>query len=153
MRSTVPRGSDMPGASHTARCYGPGDMDWDTVPGVLAGASFLRDRRNADRSQVDLVGAWGEASYGHVRPDSVAPLDPVTIYMHLRNASELPVIVKQLAYEVETHWAVKDTEYSWEMVDAAKPTRAFVNDVQLAPGETKATRRCRCRLRQRIPEK
>jgi hypothetical protein len=120
------------------------DVDLGTAPGwlgagslILAFVIFLRDRRNGERSQVDLVGAWGEARYLRVSPDKADIVDPVTIQMHLRNASELPVIVKLLAYEVHTRWAVRESEYSWEVIDAAEPSRAFVPDVQLAPGETK----------------
>ena len=122
-----------------------GDMDWGTVPGwlgagslILAFVIFRRDRRNAERSQVDLVGAWGEGAYELVKPgegeDSKA-----TISMHLRNASELPVVVRQLAYEVHWRWLLRVKEHPVAPVhdegDAAK--RGFFEDVQLAPGETK----------------
>jgi hypothetical protein len=123
-----------------------GEADWGSVPGwlgalslILAFVIFRRDRQNADRSQVDLVGAWGEATYGRRAPDTKTPIQDLTatVHMHMRNASDLPVIVKQLAYEVHTRWAVKESDYSWKIVDAAEPIRAFVYDIQLAPDETK----------------
>jgi hypothetical protein len=122
-------------------------MDWGTVPGWLAAGSlilafviFLRDRRNAERSQVDLVGAWGEGTHELIAPGE-AEVIQATINLHLRNASELPVTVKQLAHEVHTRWFHEVQEHSvvrvYDLVDAAEPLRAFVNDLQLAPGETK----------------
>jgi hypothetical protein len=123
------------------------DWDWGSVPGwlgagslILAFVVFYRDHANAERSQVDLVAAWGEGDYD-VRMPGEAEVVEAAIKMYLRNASELPVVVKQLAYEVHTRWYVEDREQpmisAWDLVDASEPHHSFVYDLQLAPGETK----------------
>jgi hypothetical protein len=125
-----------------------GDADLGTVPSWLAVGSlilayvvFRRDRRNVERSQVALVSAWGEGDY-EIKLPGEADVKQATIFMHVRNASELPVIVKQLAYEVRTRWLVEDREQQsmlrvYKPVDAPEPVRAFPHDLQLGPAETK----------------
>jgi hypothetical protein len=125
-----------------------GDVDiatagwlWAAGSLLLAGIIFLRDRRNAERTRVELIGAWGEGEY-EIKPPG-GDVVQATIYTHLRNASELPVVVKQLAYDVHTRWYVEDHEQPsklpqvYKPVDATEPHRAFVHDVKLAPGETR----------------
>jgi hypothetical protein len=115
---------------------------WAAGSLLLAFVIFLRDRRNAERAQVELIGAWGEGEY-EIKPPGGGDVLQATIYTHLRNASELPVVVKQLAYNVHTRWSVEDHGRPskllqvYKPVDATEPHRAFVYDVRLAPGETK----------------
>jgi hypothetical protein len=152
-RSVGPSGPLLPSSDMVTAEILPdwlGDVDlaragllWAAASLLLAFVVFLRDRRNAElAAEVDLVEAWGEGDY-ELKPPGGGDVVQATIYMHLRNASTLPMVVKQLGYEVHTRWSVEDREQPskllrvYKPVDAAEPHRAFVDDVQLAPGETK----------------
>jgi hypothetical protein len=136
-------------------------VDWGTVPGwlgagslILAFVVFNRDHANAERAQVDLVAAWGEGDYDHRMPGEAEVVE-AAISMCLRNASELAVFVKQLAYEVHTRWYVEDREQpmiSWDLVDASEPQHLFVDDLQLAPGEAKELPPIKVNLAHLAPE-
>jgi hypothetical protein len=67
-----------------------GDLEWGNVPAwlgagslILAFVVFMRDRRNDDRSQVDLVGAWGEPEYQVAMPGTA---EVVKATIHIRSA-------------------------------------------------------------------
>jgi len=73
------------------------DLDWGSVPAYAAAASlllafrlFLRDRRNAERAQVDLVGVWGMWERTALPEDLADRPYDVTVRVFIRNASELP---------------------------------------------------------------
>jgi hypothetical protein len=76
--------------------------------------------------------------------------------MHLRNASELPVVVRQLALEVHTRWFHEVEEHQalrvFDLVDAREPLRAFPENLQLAPGETKDLTPFEVNLKHLAPE-
>lgn len=77
--------------------------DWGSVPEwfgglslVLAYAIFFRDRRERDRSQINLIGVWGQASWD----DQGA----ITHGIVIRNSSVLPVQVRKVKYHVHVTW-------------------------------------------------
>jgi hypothetical protein len=63
---------------------------------------------------------------------------------HLRNASQLPVRVVQVAWRIESSWSVEDKAQShypdgvgvWTTVDGSRPDRSFHNGVQVPPQGT-----------------
>jgi hypothetical protein len=92
----------------------PVGLDLGNVPAWLAALSlplaisiFIRDRRNAERNQVDRVGVWCSAEY-----ERAAPWGPMThvgdVTLSVRNATDLPIEIVQVAYSVSTRWAVAD---------------------------------------------
>lgn len=123
---------------------------WGTVPEWLAAGSliiafavFRRDRVNAERRQVDLLGAWATATYERREP-SAERVEACRVVGHIRNASELPIRIKQIAYRVETSWWVPDHPQTGSSIDVwvaqpgAGPYRSFQNDLEpLPPGETR----------------
>jgi len=88
---------------------------------TLAFTIFVRDRRNDDRQQADLVGIWATPRFDHVAPWKRPRIDDVTIDLIVRNASELPVEVVQVACNISTRWAVPDYA-SWRKDDEGQPT-------------------------------
>lgn len=61
-------------------------LDWGSVPAWLGAGSLLlafrifwRDRSNAERSQVDLVGAWGTTEYERRAPDISDRVEKVSV--------------------------------------------------------------------------
>jgi hypothetical protein len=125
-------------------------VDWGNVPAWLTAGSlslafwiFIRDRRNTDRAQVDRVGVWFTETYEWRMPgvgEDQTRVEEADIQVHVRNASDLPVDVVQLAYEVRTSWMVP--------VEPQIPVPAHVetagegsvqqllNDFRVPPGET-----------------
>ncbi|MET9246760.1 hypothetical protein [Nonomuraea sp. NPDC003709] len=82
--------------------------DWGSVPAWLGAGSlllafriFLRDRANADRGQVDKVGAWCELTHSPPTDDQQHD-STVKIKLFLRNGNELPVQVVRTAVMVRT---------------------------------------------------
>jgi len=125
-------------------------FDLGTVPAWLGAGSLLlafvifsRDRGNTARAQVDRVGVWFTETYERrfpgVGPDQ-GRVEEATIAVHVRNASDLPVQVVQLAYEVRTRWMVPVLPES--PVPAHEETagdgcvRQFLDDFRVPPGET-----------------
>jgi hypothetical protein len=107
---------ELPHADTVARVAFP---DWGSVPAWLGAGSlllafriFLKDRANADRRQVDNVGAWCELH--HLPPPdsgqhgSPPPTDdrqqdsPLRIKLFLRNGNKLPIQVARTASRVRT---------------------------------------------------
>jgi len=118
-------------------------VDLGTVPSWFAAGSlllafqlFLRDRRNADRAQVDLIGAWGTTAYQPRLPNDPSRVVEATVQPYVRNASELPIEVKRLAYEVHTTWLIPDCELAWAPVAGVSPQRCFIDDLRIPPQET-----------------
>jgi hypothetical protein len=118
-----------------------GDVDWGSLPAWAGAASLLlalwivyRDHKNAERAQVDLVGAWAEIEHHPRSPDEAA-----SVRLYIRNASQLPIEVVQLAFEVHGRWRVPSGPLSWRLVAGVNPRRHFVEAEDLgsvAPEET-----------------
>jgi hypothetical protein len=111
---------------------------------VLAFVVFLRDRMNQDRQQVDRLGAWTRVKYERRSPIEAERIEEGEIAAHIRNASELPVRVRQIAYRTTTTWLVGDKLQSglpggpgvWTPTPGTEPLRNFHEDVVIPPGET-----------------
>jgi hypothetical protein len=119
------------------------DLDWGSVPAWLGAGSLLlafrifwRDRSNAERSQVDLVGAWGATEYERRSPDASERVEQVSVHLFIRNASELPIEVAQLACDLETTWLVPDGELAYRPVAGIQPHRSFTDPIVVAPQDT-----------------
>jgi hypothetical protein len=85
---------------------------WGDVPEWLAAGSLLlafqifrRDRAKSDRAQVDSVGVWPEVRGSASLPGGPRH-DEVGIRWCIRNASDRPVEVDQVAWSFETQWGV-----------------------------------------------
>ncbi len=139
------------------------EIHWGSVPAWIAAAGsllaslslvlaflvFRRDRENAERAQVDRLGAWATATYERRFPDIPNPprVEVGEVTGHVRNGSELPVRVVYLKVLVETRWLVEDKAQSqprlpvWESgVRGTEPLRQFVDDLLVPPGETNVCR-------------
>lgn len=153
LRSRVPSGD--PDASPVIMLrmvvYG---LDWGSVPQwlavpgslavVLAFLVFRRDRENADRAQVDRVSAWGSADHERRWPHEGEPrVEEGTVRFRLRNASEVPVRIVQVAWRIDTQWMVEDTVQStpehpdvWSIEPGTDSVRMFSEPRRVPPGET-----------------
>jgi hypothetical protein len=113
---------------------------------LLAFGIFIRDRRNSDRAQVDHVGVWFTETYQRRMPgvgENQARVEEANIDVHVRNASDLPVDVVQLAYEVRTGWMVPQgpvephgPALAYVETVGTGSVRLFLNDFRVPPGET-----------------
>jgi hypothetical protein len=119
------------------------NLDWGSVPAWLGAGSLLlafrifwRDRTNAERSQVDLVGAWGTTEYERRAPDASERVVQVRVRLFIRNASELPIEVVQLACDLETAWLVPDGEIAYRPVAGVQPHRSFTDHIVVPPQDT-----------------
>lgn len=72
---------------------------------LLAFRIFLRDRSRSDRAHVDKVGIWGDIERGVVLPGGPRN-DDVKVQIHIRNATELPIEVHQVAFTFHTRWGI-----------------------------------------------
>jgi len=97
------------------------DIDSGSAPtwvgGVLSGLSlvlalsiFMRDRTNAKRAQVDRIGPSVKVSYPWQAPDVPERMALATVDFTVRNGSDLPVRVEQLASCLQPMWAVPDPD-------------------------------------------
>jgi hypothetical protein len=112
------------------------DVDLGSLPAWLGAFSLLlayrifrNDRTNAERAQVDLIGAWAEpaSSWADARRYEVRTQP------YIRNASELPVEAKMLAYEIHTTWLVGDAHIE----AAGSPVvKQFLYDISIPPQRT-----------------
>jgi hypothetical protein len=75
------------------------------APLLLAFQIFRRDRVKSDRAQVDSVGVWPEVTVRASLPGGPRH-DAVEIRWCIRNASDRPVEVDQVAWSFETQWGV-----------------------------------------------
>jgi hypothetical protein len=117
-------------------------VDLGNVPSWLAAGSLsiafailVRDRRNADREQVDRVGIWFTETYDR-RPPGADRVEEAAVEVRLRNASDLPVEVVKLAYEVRTRWLVPAGELAYIFTDGSAPLVQLLENVRIPPGET-----------------
>jgi len=90
----------------------------------LALSIFMRDRTNAERAQVDRIGPSVKVSYPwpDLLVDISEPAAKATAEFTVRNASDLPVHVAQLAYVLRTKWAMPDTDVESGALKAWTPT-------------------------------
>ena len=95
---------------------------------------------NAERRQVDLLGCIEcIVEYEPRAPDDPERVELCTIAGHLRNASELPIRVRRIAYRVETEWCVPEEEASsqmpvWSLTPGAVDRRIHNNQL-VPPGD------------------
>lgn len=91
---------------------------------VLALSIFMRDRINAERAQVDRIGASVKVSYPlpDLLVDTSEPAAKATAELTVRNASDLPAHAAKLAYVLRTKWAMPDTDVKSGAVKAWTPT-------------------------------
>jgi hypothetical protein len=81
--------------------------DWFAGPAlILALLIFRKDRRTAERAQVDLVGIWVKRVS---QPLDSAPT--VTMDYCIRNGSSLPVYLSTLLLSVNASWQSKEGAY------------------------------------------
>jgi hypothetical protein len=102
---------------------------------VIALWILFRDHGNAERAQVDLVGAWAEPTYER-RPPGGERVEQAKIQVYVRNGSGLPVRVRQLKYTICTRWYVPTDDAAWEPVDGATAGPFFLQDFQVRPEQT-----------------
>jgi hypothetical protein len=129
-------------------------LDWGSVPAwacavslLLAYRIFARDRTAADRAQVDTVGVWWEIERPLAMLDAPR-VNVVKIRWLARNASDLPVELTNVAWEIDTKWAVPDVAQAylkpedphypgvWSVEKGTKRQRAFVGPIRIPPQET-----------------
>jgi hypothetical protein len=125
-------------------------VDLGTVPSWLGAGSlllafviFFRDRRNSDRAQPDRLGIWFTEKYEMRMPAAgtdQSRVEEAEIEVHVRNASDLPIDVIQLAYEVRTAWMVPhepaDPVSAYAVTPSSDGVQQFLNDLRVPPGET-----------------
>ncbi len=126
-------------------------VDWGNVPAWLGAGSlllaftiFIRDRRNSDRLQVDRVGVWFTETYERRMPgvgEDQGRVEEADIQVHVRNASNLPADVVQLAYEIRASWMVPDAPPespvpAYAVTAGEGRVLQFLNDFRVPPGET-----------------
>jgi hypothetical protein len=136
-----------------------GHLDWGSVPGwagalslLLAFRIFLRDRSNAERAQVDLIGAWGTTQYEIKWPNDPGRVETATARLFIRNASVLPVEVERLICKVETTWVVRISENRYDPVDGVKSQELFIEGIVVAPDRTWESPDDRFNLKAMAPE-
>jgi hypothetical protein len=125
------------------------DVDLGSLPAWLGAFSLLLayrifriDRTNAERAQVDLIGAWATPTYDRRWLKETAEGrnvggQEVSVQPYIRNASELPVEIRTLAYEIHTTWLVQtDGGMAYEPVDGSPVVKQFLYDVGVAPQQT-----------------
>ncbi|HJQ08047.1 MAG TPA: hypothetical protein VJ836_01040 [Candidatus Saccharimonadales bacterium] len=124
------------------------DLDYGTVPAWLTGFSlllafqiFLRDRRSADRSQVDQIGVWLKLEYERVAPEG-ARVENGKFTRFVRNGSALPVEIVQIAFDIHTRWMVRDLAQwrdelpVWDVKPGTGVVQMYSGRVRVAPEET-----------------
>jgi hypothetical protein len=125
-------------------------VDLGTVPAWLGAGSlllafviFFRDRGNGDRAQVDRLGVWFTETYERRFPglsQDQDRIDEASVEVHVRNASDLPLEVVRLAYEVRTRWMVPvqpESPVPVHVVTAGNGcVRQFLDGFRVPPGET-----------------
>lgn len=125
--------------------------DWGNVPAWLGAGSlllayriFLRDRANTDRAQVDRIGVWGTTAHERKLPWDKNRVETGEVKLFVRNATDLPVDVRQVAYIIHTRWTVPDLDQCtnkaepdiWSIEPGAKSEQYFVEKIRVAPQET-----------------
>jgi hypothetical protein len=145
--ATVSQCADVNDAS-----VNPMSIDLGTVPAwigsfalPLALIVFIRDRGNAERSQVDLIGAWTFSKYEFRVPDDPSKEFMIQVEVSVRNSSQLPINLAQLACEVRTVWLVPDWQQIpsgqrpdiWTPTPGTATSKFFIEKIVVPPGETR----------------
>jgi hypothetical protein len=97
---------------------------------------FLRDRRASDRAQVDELAAWGEAFSMRTAEQPFK----VGTRVLLRNASNLPVEIVQVVFDVRSRWLVPDHAQldkrvpAYKQVEAPRRSMSF-GGIRVPPGD------------------
>ncbi|MGW4678781.1 hypothetical protein ACWEOS_10020 [Micromonospora taraxaci] len=130
-------------------------LDWGNVPGWLAAGSlllafrvFLRDRTTSERSQVDLLGIWWEID----RPFRFAGepiIEEVRFKTFVRNGSDLPIEVTNVAWKVKTRWMMPEGDsgepwgnypgnapIAWAIEPADRSTELHLGPLRVPPQKT-----------------
>lgn len=111
---------------------------------LLALVIFLRNQGSAQRSQVDLFGAWATVTYERRHPEDQTRVEDGDVTAHLRNASQLPLKAMEVAYTIESIWMVEDTAQSqypngpgvWLEQPGTETQKFFHYDVFVPPQDT-----------------
>jgi hypothetical protein len=69
-------------------------------------------------------------------PNSPDRVEEIKVKLSVRNASELPINVVQIAYEVQTRWLDQTGEIAYEPIAGLQPIRSFVEKITVPPQET-----------------
>jgi hypothetical protein len=138
-----------------------GSLDWGSVPAwvgalslLLAFRVFLRDRSNAERAQVDLIGAWGTTQYEIKWPTDSRRVETAIARVFIRNASALPIEVERLSCRIETTWVVpiNVAEKRYDHAHGVKSESLFIEKVTVVPDNTWESLDDRFNLRDMAPE-
>jgi hypothetical protein len=141
--------------------------DWGNVPAwigagalLLAFRIFLRDRRTSDRAQVDSVGVWWEIRREISVPGGVR-IDDVEVRTLIRNASDRPIEATQVAWTINTQWAVADLTQPqmptgdpgvWILLNGKPDVMRFIGPVQIPPQKTWESQWLKTNLTHTAPE-
>ncbi len=99
---------------------------------VLAVAVFVRDRRSADRAQVDALSLWAEVTHDRRLPGDPR-VEKISIAFKIRNASTVPVWLHHVKWRVDTTW-LTSSGGGYVHVSGVRPIPLFHQDViQMAP--------------------
>jgi hypothetical protein len=123
--------------------------DWGSVPAWLGAVSiliafriFVRDRRNADRTQADRVGTWFEVDRELVFPPQPR-IDTVKIRINIRNGTDLPIEATQTTWTIDTKWGIPSKPIndpngptSWRIIPGHKDPHKFTDPIMVAPQST-----------------
>ncbi|MER5451199.1 hypothetical protein ABT065_37175 [Streptomyces sp. NPDC002764] len=126
--------------------------DWGTVPAWLGAGSlilafrvFLRDRRNAERNQVDSVGAWGSIESIKSKNGQFG-VQTAIMRLSIKNSSDLPVDIVDATFGVAARLinstgkevALRESGYRAEISAQQHPEeeKFRVGVRRLPPGET-----------------
>ncbi|MEV4709672.1 hypothetical protein [Actinoplanes sp. NPDC049316] len=119
------------------------DLDLGTVPAWFGGLSlflafriFLGDRTKASREQVDKVGVWMEVDWDRAIPGSPTAPTLIRFSISIKNGSDLPVDVIQVAYELSTTWMRPGTGGVFTPVDGTRKFKGSIGATRVPPGET-----------------
>jgi len=108
---------------------------------VLAFAIFLRDRINSESGQVDRLGAWTVVTFDMPASVDTPRVEEREVTPRLRNTSELPLRIRQIAYRIYATWAVEDpTQFRYPSgpgvrtsTNGTEPVRSFQVDIVVQP--------------------
>ncbi|MDX8055163.1 hypothetical protein SK571_37815 [Lentzea sp. BCCO 10_0798] len=125
-------------------------VDWGNVPAWLGAGSllvafsvFIRDRNERERAQVDRIGIWATTEWERKAPTDQDRVENCKVNFFIRNSTDLPVDVIQVAYELHNRWMVTDHEQSypdlpvWSFEPGTDVLKIFIERMRIPPGDTK----------------